>query len=109
MTFSYKAFVSLFGHCQLTVPYMKTISIFGRFVRKVMKLCFSDSFVKKTTQQSDGSCNITSDSQLLKKFQKEVSLFVQTHMKNNLRVKNDVLLTTMTRYASYPFAEITPN
>ena len=37
-----------------------------------MVSCFSDSFAHKTTQQSDGSCNFTSDSQrLCKVFKKQ--------------------------------------
>ena len=45
-----------------------TSLLFGRFVKKAKVSCFSDSFLQKTTQQSDGSCKITSDSQLLYKF-----------------------------------------
>ena len=41
--------------------------LFGRFVQNVVIICFSDSFVQKTTQQSVGSFNVASDSQLLRK------------------------------------------
>ena len=51
-----------FGHCHVKFPYMEPVSFFGRFLQEVS--CFSDSFVQKTTQKSDGSCNVTSDSQL---------------------------------------------
>ena len=34
---------------------MEPLSYFGSFVHKVIISCFSDSFVQKTTQQSDGS------------------------------------------------------
>ena len=47
---------------------MEPLSIFGRFVQKVIVSCFSDSFVQKTTQESYGSCNVTSGSQFLFKF-----------------------------------------
>ena len=46
---------------------MEPLSFFGRFVQKVIVSCFSDSFVQKTTQRSDCSCNVRSDSQLLYK------------------------------------------
>ena len=46
---------------------MEILSLFVMFVQKVKVSCFSNSFVQKTTQQSDGSCNNTSDSQLLNK------------------------------------------
>ena len=97
-----------FGHCHVTFPYMKPLFFFGGFVQTVTVSCFSDSFVPKTTQQSNGSCNVTSDSQFfLQSIQKLASLFLQTHMKNILWVKNTVLLATMTRCASSPIADIT--
>ena len=61
--FPYKEIVSFVGHCHLTFSYTEPLSFFGRFVQKVILSCFSDSFVQKTTQQSDDSCNVTSDSQ----------------------------------------------
>ena len=76
VTFPYKEILSLFGHCHVTFPYMEPLSFFGRFVQKVNVSCFSESFVQKTTQQSDGSCNVTSDSQLLNKlFEKHPRFF----------------------------------
>ena len=73
-----------------------------------MLSCFSDSFVQKTTQQSEGSCNVTNDSLLLYIIlNKQAFLFVQTPMKNILCVKNTVLLATKTRRASYPIADMT--
>ena len=69
--------------------------------------CFSEPFVQKTTQQSDDSCNVTSEPQLLHKvLQKTVFLVLQTHIESTLRVKDTVLLATMTRCASYPIALI---
>ena len=98
----------LFGHCHVTLPYMVLLSCFGRFVQKVKKSCFADSFVQKTTQQSDGSCSVTSYSQFLHNFfKKTASLFLQTQMKNKFWVKNTVLLATMTRCASYTLSDIT--
>ena len=74
MTFPYKEILSFFGHCRVTSPYMKLLSFFVRFVQKVIVSCFSDSFVQKTTQQSDGSCSFTSGFQFLYKLYKN-SLF----------------------------------
>ena len=56
--------LSFSGHCHVIFPYMEPLSFFGRFVQKVTVPCFSDSFVQKTTQQSDGSCKVRSDSQV---------------------------------------------
>ena len=65
-----------------------TSFFFGTFVHKVIVSCFSDSFVQKMTQQSDGSCNVTSDSQFsFKIFRKRAFLFLQTHMKKNFMSK----------------------
>ena len=74
VTFPYKDILSLFGHCCVIFPYLEPLSFFGRFVQKVIVSCFSDSFVQKTTHQSDGSCNVTSNSQFLYKYSKN-SLF----------------------------------
>ena len=63
-----------FGHCHVTFPYKEPLSILSWFVQNVIVSCFSDSFVQKTTQQSDGSCNVTSDSQFLNK------LFIKQHL-----------------------------
>ena len=46
---------------------MEPLSFFGRFVEKIIVSRFSNSMNQKMTQQSDGSCNATSDSQLLRK------------------------------------------
>ena len=49
---------------------------FETFVQRVVIVCFSPSFIQKTTQQSDGICNATSDSQLIcKLFKKQPFLF----------------------------------
>ena len=84
VTFSDKENLSFFGHCHETFPYKEPLSFFGKFVQKVRVFCFSDSFDQKTTQQSDGSCIVTSDFQLLYQLFKKVFLFVQTHMKKNI-------------------------
>ena len=82
VTFPDKEILSFFGRCHVNFPYMEPLSFFGSFVQKVIESCFSDSFVQKTTQQSDGSCNVTSDSQFLYKlFRKTAPLFLQTHVK----------------------------
>ena len=65
VTFPYKENLSFFVHCHVTLQYMGPLSSLGRFVQKVIASCFYDSFVLKKTQESDGSCNFTSDYQLL--------------------------------------------
>ena len=67
VTFPYMAILSFFTLCQVTFPYMEPVSFSIKFVQKVILVCFWYSFVQKTTQQSDGSCNFQSDSQLLYK------------------------------------------
>ena len=74
VTFPCKEILYFFSHCHVTFPYMEPLSFFGKFVQKVIASCFSESFVQKTTQQSDGSCIVTSDSQFLYKFFKEQPL-----------------------------------
>ena len=69
-----------FGLFHVTVPYMELLSFFGRFVQKIILSCFSDSFVQKLTQQSDGSCIVTSDSQFLYKLTKKQPFYFCTHI-----------------------------
>ena len=57
---------------------MEALSLFGRFVQNVIVSCFSDSFVQKTAQKSDGSCSVISDSQLLYKLFKN-TLFISAN------------------------------
>ena len=78
VTFPYKEILSFFGPCHVTFPYMELLSFFRRFVQKVIAPCISDSFTQKTTQQSDGSCNVTSDYQFLYKLSKN-SLFISAN------------------------------
>ena len=80
VTFPYKVILSFFGHCLMTFPNMELFSFFGRFVQKVRITCFSDSFVQQTTHQSDSSCNVTSDSQLLYKLLKKQTLYFCKHI-----------------------------
>ena len=47
-------------------------------MRKVVVFCFWDSFVQKTTQQTDCSCSVTSNSQLVRKVFKS-SLFISAN------------------------------
>ena len=82
VTLPFREIVSIFGPCHVTFPYMERLSFYGRFVQKVIVFCFSDSFVHKTAQQSDGSCTITNDSQFLyKNFRRTASSFLQTQIK----------------------------
>ena len=71
VNFQYKEILSFFGHCQETFPYMEPLSFSGRFVQKLIVTSFSVSFVQKTTQQSNASCNVTSDSHSLNKIFKK--------------------------------------
>ena len=75
VTFPYKEMLSFFGPCHVTFPYMERLSFSGSFVQKVIVFCFSDSFVQKTTQQSDGSCKVTSDASFYTNCSKN-SLFI---------------------------------
>ena len=59
---------------------MELLSFCGRLVQKVKISCFSDSFFQRTTQQSDGSCNVTSDSPLLYKTFKKQPLYFCNHI-----------------------------
>ena len=52
-----------------------TTFLFCRFVQNVIVSCFSDSFFQKTTQQSDGSCNGTSNSHFFLQIINKNSLF----------------------------------
>ena len=59
------------------------------------------------SEQSDGSCDITSDTQFLgKMFKKHLFLFLQAVSENTLWVETTVIPTTMTRCAFYPIAGI---
>ena len=82
VTFPYREILSFFGLCHVTFPYMDPLCFFGRLRQKVIVSCFSDSLVPKTTQQSDGSCNVTSDFQLFyKQFQKQRLFSANTYGK----------------------------
>ena len=59
---------------------MEPLSFFGRLVQKLKVLCFTDSFVQKATQQSDGSCNVAEDFSI-QIFQKTVFSILKTQMK----------------------------
>ena len=85
VNFPFKEILSFFGHFHVTFPYMEPLSFLGRFVQKLKVSCFSESFVQETTQQSDGSCNVTSDSQLSYKLYKKSLFFsANTYGKNFL-------------------------
>ena len=77
--FRHEEILSLFSHCHMTFPYVKPLFFSGRFVQKIIVSCFSDSFDQKTTQQSDGSCNVTNDSQHVYKLFKQQCLFSGKH------------------------------
>ena len=83
MVFPYKEIRSFFGHCHVTFRYMEPFSFFGRLLQKVIVSHFSYSFVQKTTQSkgasADGSCNVTSDSQLFYTNYSKNSLFVSSN------------------------------
>ena len=73
--FPYKDILNHFAPCHVTFSDMGPLSIFDRFVQKVVANCFSDSFVLKTTLQTQSRFTATSISQLLRKVFKN-SLFV---------------------------------
>ena len=77
-----------FGPCHVTFPFMEPLSFFSRFVQEVIVCCFLDSFVHKTMQQSDGSCNVTSDSQVYTKFSNN-SLFISANTYENYIVSKE--------------------
>ena len=87
VTFSYKEMLSFFGSCHVTFPNMELLPFFGRFVQKVIESCFSESFVQKTTQQSDGSCNVTSESEYLYKLFKKQPISFCKHIKKYIMSK----------------------
>ena len=91
-------------------PCFDHLSFYGETVNKVIVFCFSDSFDQKTTQQLDGSGNVTIEPQFLENIF-ENSLFflfeVSTHLKNRIWVKNTVLPGMITKCASNPVVEIT--
>ena len=76
--------ISIQGGSSLSQSLSRDFSIygtsffFGRFVQKVLVSWCSDSFVQKTTQQSDGSCDVTSNSQFFYKLFKN-SLFISAN------------------------------
>ena len=66
--------VCLYGQLQMQLPFKSTFfswtlsrynSFFGGVVQKSKTWFFSDSPVLKKFQQPDGSCNVTTDTQLL--------------------------------------------
>ena len=50
VTLPYMELLSFFAHCHVPFPYMGPLSFFSRIARLILKLVFSDSFVKITTQ-----------------------------------------------------------
>ena len=80
VTLPYKEILSIFGHCHVTFPCMELFLFSLGSCKKVKVFCFSDSFVQKKTQQSDGSCIVTSDSQPRYKVFKKQSLYFCKHI-----------------------------
>ena len=66
---------------------MELFFVFGRFVQQVIVSYFSEPLVQKTTQQSVGNCIVTSDSQRVYKLFKKYSFFMQTHLRENIAIK----------------------
>ena len=84
VTFPNKEIFSFFGHCHVTFPYMYFLSFFGRFVQKVIVSCFSDSVVQKMMQQSEGSCNVTSNSSFYTNYSKNRLFFSANTFEKNI-------------------------
>ena len=80
VTFPYMEIVAFLVHCHVTFSYMEPFYFFGWFAENLLVSCFSDSFIQKTTQQSDGGCNVTRDFQLLYNLFKEQLLFFCKHI-----------------------------
>ena len=57
VSFPYMERLTFFGHCHVSFPYMEPLSIFGGIVQLILKLVFSDSFVKNTTQRKGASAD----------------------------------------------------
>ena len=94
-------------HCHVSIPYMEPLSFFGRIVQLILKLVFSDSFVKITTLNSDGSHYASNNPQFLREnFRKKASSFLQVHMKNTLFVKTTASPIKTTRRVFYPLVNI---
>ena len=70
--------LSFFGHCHVSFPYMEPLCFFGRIVQLILKLVFSDSFVKITSQLSDGSHYVTNNTQVSHKILGK-SLFISSN------------------------------
>ena len=74
--------LSFVRHCHVTFPYTELLSFLVTFVQKVIVSCFSDSFVQKTTQYSDGRHYVTNNPQLLRKiFRKGLFISATTYEK----------------------------
>ena len=54
-------------------------SFFGRFLQEVRVFCFLDSFIHKTIQESDVSCNVTIDTQRIWKLSEKQSVYFCKH------------------------------
>ena len=88
VTLPYMETLSFFGHCHKSFPHMEPLSFFSRIVQLFLKLVFSDSFVKITTQLSDGSHYVTNNTQLLHKTLKK-SLFISANTYEKYTVCKD--------------------
>ena len=70
--------MSCFGHCHVMFTFFRSV------VHNLLTIRFPDSFIRKTNQQTDGSCNLTSVTQLLFQiFKKQSSPFCE-HIRNLL-------------------------
>ena len=93
---SFLAIVTRRFHIRKSFPFLVIVTwqfhiwtnFFGMFVQIVIKSCFSGSFVQKTTLKSDGSCNDTSDSQLLIKIFEKQSFFSANTQEKHFVSKN---------------------
>ena len=65
--------VSFFGYCYV-------ITFFGTLSQEIVIHFFSESFVQKATQQSDGSCNYTIDTRLFCKLSEKQFPYYGKHI-----------------------------
>ena len=66
----------------MTFSYKEPLFFFIKFVQKIIVSCFSDSFVRKRTEQSDGSCLLQKITSWYSKYPKNSLFFCRRIRKN---------------------------
>ena len=108
----------IFVHGQVMFPYLIFVILrfvtwkifFGQLVQKKWNSLFFRFLCSRKHQQSDGSCNDSSDTQFFcKLFKKATSLLPQRHIDHTSYVTTTSLLTTKTSCEFYSMAVIAKN